>query len=46
MAWRCSGSSNTELIENMFRHGLITDPTVKQAFLNVTFHFSFSFIAP
>ena len=36
MAWRCSGSSNTELIENMFRSGLIKEPVVKQAFLKVS----------
>ncbi|KAF4120895.1 protein-L-isoaspartate(D-aspartate) O-methyltransferase [Geosmithia morbida] len=35
MAWRCSGATNAELVENMFRKGLITDATVKQAFLGV-----------
>lgn len=38
MAWRCSGSTNTELIENLFRGGLIKDPTVKDAFLKVLSH--------
>lgn len=35
MAWRSSGSSNTELIENLYRHRLITDSRVKEAFLKV-----------
>lgn len=35
MAWQCSGRSNTELIENMWRRGLITDKAVKEAFLKV-----------
>ncbi|PNY24606.1 Uncharacterized protein TCAP_05469 [Tolypocladium capitatum] len=35
MAWRCSGSSNAALIDNMWRHGLITDPAVKAAFERV-----------
>ncbi|KAH7317148.1 protein-L-isoaspartate O-methyltransferase [Stachybotrys elegans] len=35
MAWRCSGTSNSELIEKMWHNGLITDPRVKQAFLKV-----------
>ncbi|KAM4055792.1 protein-L-isoaspartate(D-aspartate) o-methyltransferase (PCMT) domain-containing protein [Hirsutella rhossiliensis] len=35
MAWRCSGASNAALVDNMWRHGLITDPSVKEAFLRV-----------
>jgi hypothetical protein len=35
MAWRCTGSTNTELIENMARSKLINDDAVKQAFLKV-----------
>lgn len=35
MAWRCSGTSNTELIENMHRAHLIKSPIVKAAFLRV-----------
>ncbi|KAM5341832.1 hypothetical protein ACJ41O_014863 [Fusarium nematophilum] len=35
MAWRCTGVSNSELIENMWRSGLITDSRVKEAFLKV-----------
>ena len=29
MAWRCSGSTNTELVDNMARKGLINSPRVK-----------------
>ncbi|UKZ75670.1 hypothetical protein TrVFT333_003360 [Trichoderma virens FT-333] len=35
MAWRCSGSSNAGLVANMWTHGLITEPLVKEAFLKV-----------
>ncbi|EFY97875.2 protein-L-isoaspartate(D-aspartate) O-methyltransferase [Metarhizium robertsii] len=35
MAWRCSGGSNEQLIENLWRSGLITDPRAKEAFLKV-----------
>lgn len=35
MAWRCSGASNAALVDNMWRHGLITDPAVKTAFQSV-----------
>jgi hypothetical protein len=39
MAWRSSGGSNRDLIENMWRNQLITHPQVKEAFLKVTpFH--------
>ncbi|KAJ4288341.1 hypothetical protein N0V88_007379 [Collariella sp. IMI 366227] len=33
MAWRCSGGSNRDLIENLWRNSLITHPQVKEAFL-------------
>lgn len=36
MAWRCSGTSNTELIENLSRSGLIKNERVKQAMLGVS----------
>ncbi len=35
MAWQSSGASNAELVENMWRNGLITKPEVKAAFLKV-----------
>lgn len=35
MAWYCSGSSNTELIENLFKAGLIKNERVKDAMLRV-----------
>ncbi|KAI5460357.1 protein-L-isoaspartate O-methyltransferase [Mariannaea sp. PMI_226] len=35
MAWTCSGATNSALIENMWKNGLITDPRVKEAFLKV-----------
>ncbi|CAG9939506.1 unnamed protein product [Clonostachys rosea f. rosea IK726] len=35
MAWRCSGTSNSELIENLWRNQLIHDQGVKEAFLKV-----------
>ncbi|PKS12331.1 hypothetical protein jhhlp_001631 [Lomentospora prolificans] len=35
MAWRSTGTSNSELVENMWRHKLIQDPRVKEAFLKV-----------
>jgi protein-L-isoaspartate(D-aspartate) O-methyltransferase len=35
MAWTCSGDSNSALIENMWKNGLITDARVKEAFLKV-----------
>ncbi|ROT37775.1 protein-L-isoaspartate O-methyltransferase [Sodiomyces alkalinus F11] len=35
MAWRSSGASNVDLVENLWRNGLITDPRVKEAFLKV-----------
>lgn len=31
MAWYCSGTSNSELVENLFREGLIKSPRVKEA---------------
>ncbi|KAL2128947.1 hypothetical protein VTI74DRAFT_8430 [Chaetomium olivicolor] len=35
MAWRSSGGSNRDLVENLWRNGLITHPQVKEAFLKV-----------
>ncbi|KAM0205795.1 hypothetical protein ACHAPA_009196 [Fusarium lateritium] len=35
MAWTCSGDTNSALIENMWKNGLITDARVKDAFLKV-----------
>jgi len=35
MAWRCSGGSNRDLVENLWRNGLITHEVVKEAFLKV-----------
>lgn len=42
MAWYCSGSTNTELVENLFKVGLIKDERVKDAMLGVstTSHFT------
>lgn len=37
MAWYCSGSTNTELVENLFKGGLIKDSRVKDAMLGVRF---------
>lgn len=36
MAWRCSGTSNKELIENLSRSGLIKNERVKQAMIGVS----------
>ncbi|CEJ56799.1 Putative Protein-L-isoaspartate O-methyltransferase [Penicillium brasilianum] len=35
MAWRCSGSTNTELIENLCKSGLIKHERVKEAMIGV-----------
>ncbi|GAB1316977.1 Protein-beta-aspartate methyltransferase [Madurella fahalii] len=35
MAWRSSGATNRDLIENLWRNELITHPDVKEAFLKV-----------
>ncbi|KAK2678028.1 hypothetical protein RAB80_006768 [Fusarium oxysporum f. sp. vasinfectum] len=35
MAWTCSGDTNSALIGNMWKNGLIADPRVKEAFLKV-----------
>ncbi|KAJ0116609.1 hypothetical protein J7T55_009759 [Diaporthe amygdali] len=35
MAWRSSGTSNAELVENLHRNGMIKTDTVKAAFLKV-----------
>ena len=36
MAWYCSGSTNTELVENLFKVGLIKNERVKEAMLRVS----------
>lgn len=36
MAWYCSGSTNTELIENLFKAGLIHNERVKDAMTGVS----------
>jgi protein-L-isoaspartate(D-aspartate) O-methyltransferase len=35
MAWRCSGSSNKELVENLFRADLIKSSRVRDAMMKV-----------
>ncbi|SPO05525.1 related to protein-L-isoaspartate(D-aspartate) O-methyltransferase [Cephalotrichum gorgonifer] len=35
MAWRSTGVSNSELVENLVRNGMMKDPRVKAAFLKV-----------
>jgi len=37
MAWRSSGATNRDLIENLWRNDLIKDSKVKEAFLKVCF---------
>lgn len=37
MAWFCSGSTNTELIENLSKAGLIQNERVKEAMIGVSF---------
>ena len=39
MAWRSSGASNKDLVENLWRNQLITHPEVKAAFLKVRYPF-------
>jgi len=41
MAWRCSGKSNVELIDNLFKNGLITSARVRDAMMKVFFPISF-----
>lgn len=38
MAWFCSGSTNTELIENLVNAGLIKNERVKDAMIGVSSH--------
>lgn len=38
MAWYCSGSTNTELIENLSKTGLIKNERVKKAMMGVRKH--------
>jgi protein-L-isoaspartate(D-aspartate) O-methyltransferase len=35
MAWSCSGTSNAELVGNLFRAGIIASPRVRDAMLSV-----------
>jgi protein-L-isoaspartate(D-aspartate) O-methyltransferase len=35
MAWRCGGSSNTELVNNLFRANIIKSERVRDAMLKV-----------
>jgi protein-L-isoaspartate(D-aspartate) O-methyltransferase len=35
MAWRCSGTTNAELVANLFSAGLVTDPLVRDALARV-----------
>jgi hypothetical protein len=35
MSWRSSGSTNSELVNNLFRNGLITEDRVKKAMMEV-----------
>jgi protein-L-isoaspartate(D-aspartate) O-methyltransferase len=37
MAWYCSGTTNAELIENLFKEGLIKSDRVKKAMMGVSF---------
>lgn len=39
MAWYCSGSTNTELVENLFKAGLIHNERVKDAMLGVSIEY-------
>jgi protein-L-isoaspartate(D-aspartate) O-methyltransferase len=36
MAWYCSGTTNAELIENLFKEGLIKHDRVKKAMMGVS----------
>lgn len=36
MAWRSSGNTNAELVENLYKNGLITSERVKVAMLGVS----------
>lgn len=41
MAWRCSGGSNDELVDNMWRNGVITDERVRDVMKRVSFGLKF-----
>ena len=46
MAWRCSGSTNAALVENLAANGLIRSERVKRAMLSVcSVRFMFEFCA-
>ena len=36
MAWYCSGSTNTELVDNLFKVGLVKNEQVKNAMVGVS----------
>ena len=35
MAWRCGGTTNAELVENLYRNKIVQTPRVKEAMLKV-----------
>jgi protein-L-isoaspartate(D-aspartate) O-methyltransferase len=40
MAWRSSGATNEDLVNNLHRNGVIKDERVRQAMLGVSRHCS------
>lgn len=36
MAWYCTGSTNTELVDNLYKFGLIKNERVKDAMIGVS----------
>lgn len=44
MAWYCSGSTNAELVDNLFKAGLVKNERVKEAMLGVSG--SLNFLTP
>jgi hypothetical protein len=46
MAWRCGGRTNKELVENLFKEGLITSPIVKAAMEEVCLSLLYSIVYP
>lgn len=41
MSWMCSGASNKELVANLWKHGIIKTPRIREAFEKVDrAHFS------
>lgn len=45
MAWFCSGTTNTELIQNLWDAGLIKNARVKEAMLGVSIHQNYYLLA-